>query len=300
MPYPIVTVPRHTSAQLEQLGTKPKFWFRAEDGTLTLFKEGFEGSGEHWAEKLACEVAAALGLPHAHYDLAEFDGRLGVVSPNFVPTAGRLILGNELLAKVFTGYAEKPDYRCPQHTLTRVMAVLRSPQVGPPLDWDCPAAVDGAPGVFVGYLMLDALIGNQDRHHENWGLLKVQDRGLTLAPTFDHASSLGRNEQDEARAERLATRDRGRSVAAYVQRARSGLYKTKNSNKAMTTLEAFSDAAASHASAAGYWRQRLSALDPGTLEAVVRQMPTSAMSQIAGRFAVQVMIENRIRLLASE
>ncbi len=196
MLYPIVTVPRHTSAQLEQLGTKPKFWFRAEDGTLTLFKEGFEGSGEHWAAKLACEVAAALGLPHADYELAEFDGRLGVVSRNFVPMAGRLILGNELLAKVFTGYDENPDYRCPQHTLTRVMAVLRSPQVGPPLDWDCPAA---------------------------W-----------------------------------------------------------------------------HAGAAGYWRQRLDAFSPTRLETIVQSMPTSAMSEIAGRFAVQVMIENRIRLLASE
>jgi hypothetical protein len=244
-------------------------------------------------------VAAALGLPHAHYDLATFDGRLGVVSSNFVPAGGRLIPGNELLAKVFTEYDEKPDYHCPQHTLTRVMAVLRSPRIEPPLDWDCPVGVEGAPGVFVGYLLLDALIGNQDRHHENWGLLKVPGRGLTLAPTFDHASSLGRNEQDKARAERLATTDRGRSVAAYVQRARSGLYKTKTSKKAMTTLEAFSDAAGWHAGAAGYWCQRLDALSPVRLETIVQSMPASAMSELAGRFALQVMLENRIRLLAS-
>lgn len=41
--------------------------------------------------------------------------------------------------------------------------------------------------------MLDALVANLDRHHENWGIV-VDPSGLLpteLAPTFDHASSLG-------------------------------------------------------------------------------------------------------------
>ena len=300
MTYPTVEVPADGSSQLEQLGTKPKFWFAARDGALMLFKEGFPGSGEHWAEKVACEVAAGLDLPHAHYDLAVCDGRFGVVSPNMVPRRGRLILGNELLARVFTEYDQSPPYRCSQHTLSRVMTVLRASLIGPPLGWECPTEVDGAPGVFVGYLMLDALIGNQDRHHENWGLLKVAGGGLTLAPTFDHASSLGRNESDEVRTERLATRDRGRSVAAYVLRARSGLYKTKTSDKAMTTMDAFRNAAAWHPAAAGYWRQRLDALVPAALEAIILSLPTSAATEIARRFALQVMLENRARLLEPE
>ncbi len=29
-------------------------------------------------------------------------------------------------------------------------------------------------------LLLDALVGNQDRHHENWGLIISTGRGLTL------------------------------------------------------------------------------------------------------------------------
>jgi len=300
MTYPIIEVPVDGSSQLEQLGTKPKFWFAADDGALMLFKEGFPGSGEHWAEKVACEVAAGLDLPHAYYDLAVCDGRIGVVSPNLVPRGGRLILGNELLARVFTEYDQSPPYRCSQHTLSRVMTVLRAPLIGPPLGWACPAEVDGAPGVFVGYLMLDALIGNQDRHHENWGLLKVAGGGLTLAPTFDHASSLGRNESDEVRAERLATRDSGRSVAAYVLRARSGLYKTKISKKAMTTIDAYRNAAAWHPASAGHWRQRLDALDPAAIEGIILGLPTSAATETARWFALQVMLENRARLLESE
>ncbi len=64
------------------------------------------------------------------------------------------------------------------------------------------------------YLVLDALIGNTDRHHENWGFLGqvlvnidevseaarlVKQGGYDIAPSFDHASSLGRELPDEKR-----------------------------------------------------------------------------------------------------
>jgi hypothetical protein len=50
--------------------------------------------------------------------------------------------------------------------------------------------------LFPGYLMLDALIGNTDRHHENWGARVLAGLGngrrmAVLAPTYDHASSEG-------------------------------------------------------------------------------------------------------------
>jgi hypothetical protein len=126
MPYEIVEVSLEAPSQLEQLGTKAKFWFRAADGTRTLFKEGYPDSGEHWAEKVACEVARNLGLPHAEYELATWNGRVGVVSPTVVPKGGRLIHGNELLARVLQEYDESKRFRARQHTLGRVLAVLRS------------------------------------------------------------------------------------------------------------------------------------------------------------------------------
>ncbi len=166
--------------------------------------------------------------------------------------------------------------------------------------WSCPVEVGGAPGVFVGYLLLDALIGNQDRHHQNWGLLKVPGGGLTLAPTFDHASSLGRNETDAKRSERLATRDQGRTVAAFVRVARSGLYEHKTSTKPMTTSDAYCLAAARYPNAAGYWRTRLRALGPEALDAIVQALPESVATETAKRFALQMMLENRARLLEPE
>lgn len=299
-PYPIVEVPNESSSQLEQLGSKAKFWFRASDGTRMLFKEGYPGSGEHWAEKIACEVARGIGLPHAEYDLAVCDGRAGVVSPIFVPEGGRLIHGNELLARVVPEYEETKRFRASQHTLTRVLAVLRSPRVLTPLGWTQSPGLDNAVGVFIGYLLLDALIGNTDRHHENWGLIKVPEVGLALAPTFDHASSLGRNESDTHRIERLKTRDKGRSVASYARRAKSGLYKTHTSRKPLTTFDAFGEAASFNPTAAACWRERLGHLSVETLAEIVQRIPSDVLSEPARLFALEMMKENRERLLKPE
>jgi hypothetical protein len=61
--------------------------------------------------------------------------------------------------------------------------------------------------VFVGYVMLDALIAKQDRHHENWAAIRERER-TSLAPMFDHGSTLVRNEPDTKRKRRLETNGR--------------------------------------------------------------------------------------------
>ncbi|WP_437782569.1 hypothetical protein [Sorangium sp. So ce1097] len=48
---------------------------------------------------------------------------------------------------------------------------------------------------FRGYLMLDALVGNTDRHHENRAVLVrtgQAERHAALAPSHDHASNPSR------------------------------------------------------------------------------------------------------------
>ena len=90
--FAIVAIPDKVKdeLELEPLGTKPKFWFRDEAGDLCLFKEARPNTGEDWAEKIACELAQLLGLPHAEYNLAEWHGRAGVFCQSFVPEGGHL------------------------------------------------------------------------------------------------------------------------------------------------------------------------------------------------------------------
>lgn len=74
-PFPILQVPSESADVIEQLGSKPKFWFRREhDEQPWLFKFTRENTGEDWSEKIASEVAGSLQVLAARVELAEFMG----------------------------------------------------------------------------------------------------------------------------------------------------------------------------------------------------------------------------------
>ena len=296
--YAIVHVPDDAADLPEALGTKPKFWYEDTDKRKTLFKERRRDSGEHWAEKISCEICRALGIPHAEYDLAEWRGRKGVVTPSFVPKGARLVLGNELLARTIPGYQGVTRFRARQHTVRLVIAVLSFQSIGLPVRFAPPPGVSGPTDVFVGYLMVDALIGNQDRHHENWGLVASPGLQITLAPTFDHASSLGRNERDEERTRRLNTRDRGSSIERYVERARSAFYLASASTQPLSTLAAFQEGTRIRPTAAAAWLARLRDVHMNDFQEIVMAVPDAEMSEAARQFALRMIEANQQRLIA--
>jgi hypothetical protein len=297
--YPIIVVAAGASELTEALGTKPKFWY-TYNGAPALYKEGRPGSGEHWAEKVCCEICRLLAIPHAEYELAHWKGRQGVISPSFVPENGRLVLGNELIARFVRAYLLGPmRYKAKQHSVRRAMAVLALPRILPPIGYTMPSGLERARDLFVGYLMLDALVGNQDRHHENWGVVFTAGERVSLAPTFDHASSLGRNERDEERLRRLATKDRGSSVQHYAARAASAFYANPASDRPLSTLAAFEEAGRIAPNAAAFWLATLSRVSRVDFEAILSLVPPSEMSDPAKAFAMEMLVVNRGRLLGS-
>ncbi len=144
--------------------------------------------------------------------------------------------------------------------------------------------------------MLDAWAANQDRHHQNWGAIR-EGNALRLAPTYDHGSSLARNLTDVERIDRLETRDSGRSVTRFAERARSGFYLTPTDQRTMGTLDAFTAFAAVAPTAAGVWRGQLARLDWGAVEQVVARVPAERMSDVTRRFTLELLRVNRNRLL---
>ena len=150
----------------------------------------------------------------------------GCASRSFVDTSRgqSLIHGNEVLGGLGVKYDPAKKLRQSDHNLENIYQALTKlfgkSGRGPVLTQ------------LAEYLVLDALIGNTDRHHENWGLLlelpsaisgspegKVR-LAVSVAPTFDHASPLGRELLDPARDRILAEH----KIAAYVRRGRGGVY----------------------------------------------------------------------------
>jgi len=258
--FPTRQVDRSRSQSVEPLGSKPKFWFRDADRRL-LFKAEDRGTGEDWAEVVSCHLCGLIGLPHVEYELAaECDGeqyiRPGVVCENMARKPLVLVLGNQLMLAVDPQYPTAQRFKVRQHTVEAVSGIVEQ-LAPPPENWmiEVPGGMQSALDVFAGYVMLDAWIANQDRHHENWGAL-WDDGAMRLAPTFDHGAALARNLVDEEREDRLTTTDRNRMIAAFAAKGRSAFYGSPADQRALELREAFRAFASHVPSAARAWLNR--------------------------------------------
>jgi hypothetical protein len=298
----VVRVNSRQALNVEPLGTKRKFWYR-DDRRRMLFKAEERGTGEDWAEKIACELCELLGLPHVQYELAvESDGNTpGVVCETCAPPPTLLALGNQLLLAIDESYpgAEDRRYKVREHTIDAVADALRL-LTPPPAPWSDRLAppIESSLDVFVGYVMLDAWIANQDRHHENWGMLFTND-GFHLAPTFDHGASMARNLSDDERHERLTTNDRRRQIPAFAARARSAFYPDRTASRPFGTVQAWEAFANLAPRGAGEWLARLATIDQDTIRALLEEVPPRRMSRVCRDFTAELLAENQRRLLAT-
>jgi hypothetical protein len=170
--------------------------------------------------------------------------------------------------------------------------VLAWTTADPPL----PEAFDGQ-DAFVGYLLLDAWIGNSDRHHENWAIVQ-RHQGRLLSPSYDHASSLGRNEMLRKIESRLRGTDRRFTVETYASKCRSALHGTHEASRPMTTREAFASAAKRRPVAAEYWLSRLHVLEDDSVSGILDRIPDERCSELHRRFARRILEVNRHHLIA--
>jgi len=240
------------------------------------------------------------------YDLAhEYEGQRpiqpGVLCPAFVPRPQILILGNQLLVIRDPDYpaAEDRKYGVRKYTVEAV-ADIASVLKPPALEWmqNTPAGITTALGVFTGYVMLDAWVANQDRHHQNWGAI-WEAPDLRLAPTFDHGASLARNLTDEERKERLHTRDRNRTVEQFCGRARSGFYSAEQKEKTVLALDVFWRFAERDPAAARIWLGKLAEITHVAVDAILAEIPPQRMSPVTREFTLKLLMTNQRRLLES-
>ncbi|WP_425667545.1 HipA domain-containing protein [Vibrio tubiashii] len=289
------------------MGTKSKFWYTDQsNGREYLFKSihtedkqqnPIVRHGEDWAEKVACELADLLGMPHANYDLAVNGEERGIRSENFILEGDSMIFGNQLIEHVVISVLEQQLEKGQRsQTIDRVFAIMEQLIFNPPVGWEETRSIKTAGDIFVGYLMFDAWISNQDRHNENWAMIIDKQGKMALAPSFDHAASLGRNESDEKREARLYTKDRGQSVASYVLKCKSYFY---NEGKQLKALEAFRLFAALKREAALEWLDRLENITEKQILDILHAVPIGTMSEVSKQFCFEILKENRNNLLGT-
>jgi hypothetical protein len=153
-----------------------------------MFKRSRESyPDQFWAEVVAYRVGCLLGLtvPPAFAAIDSSTGECAALIEWFyVDGVERFVHAGEFLQALFPEFDRE---RGADHNMNDNGAMLRTLTLGGRLrdDWR---------PWWLEALVFDALIGNTDRHQDNWGLLfKMQDEPLTarLAPLFDNGTSLG-------------------------------------------------------------------------------------------------------------
>ncbi|WP_417883554.1 HipA domain-containing protein [Vibrio rumoiensis] len=301
--YPIIDISDQDINDYEQMGTKSKFWYiDSATGEEYLFKsihtedkhgKPIERKGEDWAEKVACEIAETLNIPHAYYDLANYNGQRGIRSKKFTQPGDNMFFGNQLIERVVNTLNTPLESGQRSQKVERVNLILERIIEKPPIGWSTSEHIKTALDFFIGYLMLDCLISNQDRHNENWGMIVRNDK-ISLAPSFDHAASLGRNESIESIIKRLQTKDEGRKIPSYVSRCKSHFY---NSSKRLKTLEIFLIMGHFSKHATIEWLERLESLTIDQVAHIVNCIPDSIISKYERIFCASIIIANKARIL---
>lgn len=179
----------------EASGTSEKLWLRSPDGEVTgLFKfpkiQAYPGkpetiSTEHISEWVASQLGKVLDVECAEIKLGYYEGRIGSLSilvPELSDSSAELIEGVNFIKEKYPKYDANTmmdmadnSYYCLNHVLNATRDYL------PTQFW-------------VKVLLFDFLIGNSDRHHSNWALLKQPDKPSNQryipCPLYDNGSSL--------------------------------------------------------------------------------------------------------------
>jgi hypothetical protein len=246
--------------------------------------------GEDWAEALASCVGQLLEVPCAEIRLATANGTEGCLSKDLKPRAGWQIQpGSVLLTDVEPAYQSRAKGR-PGHSLENIQHVL-SP-IAAPLGFSLGdySAFD----VFVGYLVLDAVIANRDRHDDNWSVLRPPDHGPDrLCGAYDNAGALGFNLTDAYRAQLISSGH----LSNWVRNGTAHRFEHPPSGKP-PTLVAFARQALTMVASnvASHWLEVVAQLDVDEVERHARLSPV--MSEVTATFAISVLRVNQERMLS--
>ena len=283
-PYSIMNVVRSRDKETSYIGARDKFWHTDKDGVRWLIKLPRKNTGEHWSEKAAHEIAKALGIDSAQIEFARVGKVMGTASKNFIldPNLNHL-LGNEFLWGHITGYDRFKKSKQTMHSIGNIISVLKK------------FSIEHG---FLQYLLLDTLIGNTDRHHQNWGVF-VGKEGTFLTPTYDHASSMGRELRDERRKLILNKI----SISTYVKNCRCPIYmhhNDKHEGKPFELLRKACDELNVDLSTGVINKEKLENLQNIEIYNIFDKMPQGMMSRLAKRFAIEYISYNIKRVLNIE
>lgn len=160
-------------------GRSEKIWLTNPNNTETvLFKfNKSETTTEHMSEVISSDIANILGINSANVKIGSYNGRIGCASYLINEQGEDLIEGVRLINKFYPNYDSETLYDNKNKMYYCLEMILKA------------LSMYEFKNEFFKILIFDFIIGNTDRHQNNWAILNKS--GITrLCPVYDNGSSL--------------------------------------------------------------------------------------------------------------
>ena len=149
-------------------GTRAKKYLQSPDGKFYYFKRsqikpGKDYRYEFWSEVIAYEVGTLLGFKMLRYDVAVYGEVMGCISESMINSEEEeLIEGVKYLQAFAPAYDPTEKSHQNRYTFQLIENSLEKAKLKEEIE------------NIIELIVLDALIGNGDRHQENWAVISHQ------------------------------------------------------------------------------------------------------------------------------
>lgn len=315
--YPIVDITSWKYENINVSGSKEKRWYRSPDkNQLALFKlpvsmtsnnphgEG-ESTGEAWSEKICSEIGNYIGFPTHNSDIGSLliddeamdyyglyeknvkigDKVYGALCWSFLDeNKDSLVEGADMIMDFDETYDR--DKLQGEHEIYNFDLLYRLFYENQILD------------CLFQMILFDTLIGNTDRHQDNFGVIRKEETGQQkFAPFYDNSSSLGR-EMNERRI-KLMLRDK-KMFDSYIFGNKSSTlirWGDKWTKKKMNIIEFYDKVKNSYPQEINKHLSNVAKLKDEVLESIINKVPPIVMSEPKKELVIKILKTRRDYLI---
>lgn len=247
-----------------------------------MFKEPKEGLGDNWSEKIASELGKEIEIKVQSVELGIRDGKIGaLIEYSYDRNTEKLVEGWELLKE------EYPDFDVlanPGYVFEKIEIVLKKYS-------------EEILNDFIDLLFFDALIGNTDRHCENWGIIEKNTLSgyekTRLIAAYDNSASLGRElHEDEGRIKLLLTNEN--QFERFLRRCNSKI--RWESERRINHFDFFEKIIEKFPGKKEKYLQKLKFLSDEKIENIIMKVPEVAMCELMKIVLKKIIKERRDRI----
>ncbi len=224
---------------------------------------------------MSYEIAKILGYKCARIELAQDeDGVIGVLNYLFIAIGS--IEHMDAVSYLNIHDSDRPKY----YTISNIKKTLD--------ELDTKLFND-----FIKIMVFDALVGEQDRHEENWGIEQINGK-YKISPLYDNGCNLLRNFKDELYADAYYTGIK--DFDAYINKSKTIIYKEDNKKqyKHFELIKYLND---NYRDIVQLEIRNLNKLTDDTIKEIVEKIPDDLLTIIHKEYIIKYLRKRRDILL---